>query len=187
MGSSKKSAVTSRRTAPPRARAARFAPPPEPETQPEGLDLIDDTGDTTHEPVPIKTMCVRLKPYNPRAGYKLQRYTYKGIRIEEAKGWHQVPTKVSDYLAKVRNDSDDEHSPLAFDVMTLEEAKALNEREYRAKVERGLARPGDSPILQPRDALWNGLPVTNTGDVTTADLRPSLPRETPQRSTRAVR
>jgi len=82
-------------------------------------------------------MLVRLKPYDPRRGHVLRRYTYSGVKIHEERGWHRVSKSVADYLKTVRQVAGDDYSPLAFDVCTDDEAKALDAREeVETKVRR---------------------------------------------------
>jgi hypothetical protein len=85
----------------------------------------------------METMLVRLKSFDRRRGHVLRRYTYAGVKLHEERGWYRVTKTVADYLRGVRQIAGDEHSPLAFDVMTDEEAKALDVREEaEAKVRR---------------------------------------------------
>lgn len=89
-----------------------------------------------------QTMLVRLKPYNPKRGCFLRRFTYKGLRFQEERGWYRVDLGVAKYLGDVRQvDSDPDSSP-AFDVCTEEEARALEEKEKREKRQR--ARVGEA-------------------------------------------
>lgn len=131
---------------------------------------------------------VRIKPYHPRSGHVIQRYTYRGIKFLEGAGWYTVPLAVAVYLKTVRNDFDDPHSPKVFTVCTIEEAQRMTETEYQEKVNAGRARPGDSPVVMPRDtsdqirAGVDPAPVKDA-DLTTADLRrkeiePSADRRT---------
>ena len=78
------------------------------------------------------TLLVRLKPYDPRRGHVLRRYTYAGIKFQEERAWYRVEKIVADHLRAVRQVSTDEHAPLAFDVCTEVEAKALEARESDA-------------------------------------------------------
>jgi hypothetical protein len=85
----------------------------------------------------MDTMLVRLKPFDPRRGHVLRRFTYAGVKIHEERGWHRVSKQVAEYLRGVRQVNGDEYSPLAFDVCTDEEAKALDARdEVETKVRR---------------------------------------------------
>ncbi len=77
----------------------------------------------------MDTLLVRLKPYDPRRGYVLKRYCYAGIRIHVERGWYRVQKAIGDYLRTVRQAWNDPFSPLAFDVCTDEEAKALDVKE----------------------------------------------------------
>ena len=77
----------------------------------------------------MDTMLVRLKRYDPRRGHVLRRFTYAGVKIHEERGWYRVAKPVADYLRTVRQVAGDEYSPLAFDVSTDDEAKALDAKE----------------------------------------------------------
>ena len=85
----------------------------------------------------MDTMLVRLKRYDPRRGHVLRRFTYAGVKIHEERGWYRVTKPVSEYLRTVRQVAGDEYSPLAFDVCTDDEAKALDTKEeVETKVRR---------------------------------------------------
>jgi hypothetical protein len=98
---------------------------------------------------------VRIKPYDPRRGQVLRRYTlsrFNGIRLEEGRGWYQVDDDVAAYLATIRNVDGDELSPLAFEVCTPEEAEAIAERETHRKLNEDRAAPSAPIIPGVRDA-----------------------------------
>jgi hypothetical protein len=76
----------------------------------------------------METLLVRLKLYDPRRGLVLRRYTYRGIRFQEDRGWYRVEKDVGEYLRCVRQSSDP-HAALAFDVCSEEEAKSLDAKE----------------------------------------------------------
>lgn len=146
------------------------------------------TAETKTETAFPDERAVRLKPYNPRAGLKLQRYTYRGIKMVGVQ-WYRLPLSVATYLKSVRNDFDDPHSPKAFDVYTIEEAEQIQKNEYEHKVSGGLAKPGDTPIMVPRetdDQIRPGVdpkPIKTT-DLTTADLRRKEQEPPAQRTSR---
>ena len=77
----------------------------------------------------METLLVRLKPHDSRRGHVLRRYTSLGIKLHQERGWYRVATEVAEYLRGVHQVASDEYSPLAFDVCTDEEAKALDARE----------------------------------------------------------
>ena len=77
----------------------------------------------------METMLVRMKPYDPRRGFVLRRFTFGGIRFQEERGWYLVEKPVADYLRTVREVAVDPHSPAAFDVCTEAEARALEVSE----------------------------------------------------------
>lgn len=112
-----------------------------------------------------ETVLVRIKPHNPRRGYKLRKYLVYGMKYEEKAGWYKInkymrqggkTIDVGQYLSEVRNDSNDPESPLAFDVCTKEEASSIEAKEKKEKERKASA-------AQPRAAD----PV----DLTTADVR----------------
>lgn len=83
------------------------------------------------------TLLVRLKPFDPRRGHVLRRFTYAGIKFQEERGWYRVQRPVAEYLRAVREMPSDKYAPLAFDVCTEAEAKALDAGENEAaKVRR---------------------------------------------------
>lgn len=83
----------------------------------------------------MSTMLVRIKPYNPRRGHVLRRFTYAHprtgtrYRFDDSRGWYTVPTEVARVLEGVHSRYEDLDSPLAFDVCTKEQAIALDQRE----------------------------------------------------------
>jgi len=87
----------------------------------------------------MDTLLVRLKPYDPRRGHRLRRFTYRGIKFQEERGWYRVDKTVADYLRQVRQVASDEHAPLAFDVCTADEAKSLDAKEKDAATPRKTA------------------------------------------------
>lgn len=88
----------------------------------------------------METLLVRLKPHDARRGHVLRRYTYLGIKFHQERGWYRVDKDVAEYLRGVRQVAADEYAPLAFDVCTDEEAKALDSKEEtESKVRRAAA------------------------------------------------
>ncbi len=89
----------------------------------------------------MKTMLVRIKATDPRRGYVLRRFTYKGIRFQAGNGWYQVSEEVADYLKDVRQRANDPNSPLAFDVCSEKEARGIDKTEAE---EAEPKRPADN-------------------------------------------
>lgn len=110
----------------------------------------------------MDTLLVRLKPYDPRRGHVLRRYTYAGIKFQEERGWYRVEKPVADYLRGVHEVSTDSYSPLAFDVCTEAEAKALEAGESEAvKVKRSAT--DDLKVAPARPAVTTeDLPLKST-------------------------
>jgi hypothetical protein len=113
----------------------------------------------------METMLVRLKPFDPRRGQVLRRFTHAGIKFHGERGWYRVEKRVADYLRTVRQQLVDPHSPPAFDVCTEDEAKAMDTKEREAANERKTAAD-DIKLSVARPA----------GAVTTADL-PESPKD----------
>jgi hypothetical protein len=107
----------------------------------------------------METMLVRLKPHDPRRGCVLRRYTYRGIKFHDERGWYRVEKPVADYLRAVGQVAQDEHSPLAFDVCSEAEARAIDEKD----------REGAIPRSSATDKIKVSVPRSD-GAVTTRDL-----------------
>ncbi len=107
---------------------------------------------------------IRIKPFNPRKGYRLKRYMVFGTRFEEERGWYKISATVTatvadvkqqvdvrSFLSEIRNGGED--SKLAFDICTEAEAKAISLAERKAKEAEAQA------------------PVSNPVDLTSAEVR----------------
>ena len=112
----------------------------------------------------MQTLLVRLKPYDPRRGFVLRRYTYRGIKFHEERGWYRVDKEVGEYLRSVRQVPGDEHSPLAFDCCTEADAKGVDAKEKESAVTRKTASD-DIKVSLPQDD------AKATGALTTEDLQ----------------
>jgi hypothetical protein len=78
------------------------------------------------------SMLVRLKPYDPKKGLLLKQYSYRGIRFQAGRGWYKVNGQVAAYLEGVHSVPGDNDTPLAFDVCTPDEARAMDEKDRKA-------------------------------------------------------
>jgi len=116
----------------------------------------------------MEAMFVRLKAHDPRRGHVLRRYTYRGIKFQEDRGWYRVEKEIADYLRTVRQVATNEHSPLAFDVCTEAEAKALDKQEQEAENKRRSATD-NIKLSRPRD----GQPASNDDPSQDQDTRAS--------------
>lgn len=91
------------------------------------------------------TVLVRIKPYNPRRGYVLRRYVYADpktgtrYRFEEPRGWYVVPVRIGNYLKTIHSSFEDPESPFAFDVVSQEEAKRIDNSEQVEEKPRATA------------------------------------------------
>ena len=89
----------------------------------------------------MKTFLVRIKPRDPHREHVLSKFSFRGIKFEEGQGWYRVSEEVASYLKMVCQKSNDPHSPLAFDVCTESEARAMDDEESK---ERQPRRPADN-------------------------------------------
>ena len=123
----------------------------------------------------MDTMLVRLKPYDPRRGNVLRRFTFRGIKFHEERGWYRVEAPVSEYLRGVHQVPTDLFSPLAFDVCTEAEAKALETTQAEeTKVKRSAT--DDLKIVPARAPA----PPAETPPPAPSDDR-NAPRQKPER------
>ena len=119
---------------------------------------------------------VRLKPYDPKRGHVLRRYTAFGIRFDESRGWYRVSDEVAKYLAGVHEQPGLDYTPLAFDVCTEEEALAVEAREKKEQEERAVASAPNVATAHDVSA--------RAADLTTADLPASRPARAEARASR---
>ena len=115
-----------------------------------------------------ETMLVRLKPYNKKKGHILRRYTYRGLRFQESRGWTRVRKEIADYLEKVHQIPGDEDSPLAFDVHSDAEAQAIDKKEAQDAQEKTPAEQA-TEVAEAREEPEPPAPDEG-GDLKTADL-----------------
>lgn len=116
---------------------------------------------------------VRLKPYDPKRGHVLRRFTAFGVRFDEARGWYRVSDEVAAYVATVHEQPGFDYTPLAFDVCTEEEALALEIREKREQDERAIASAPNVATAQ--DVSSVKPPTVSAGDLSTTDLSQPKP------------
>ena len=98
----------------------------------------------------MEMMLVRLKPHEPRRGYVLRRFAFRGITFHADRGWYRVEKPVAEYLQTVRQEPADARSPLAFEVYTEREAKDLETREETEAREK--KRTVEAPTVEAREA-----------------------------------
>lgn len=81
---------------------------------------------------------VRVKPYDPKKGHHVQRYTFRSVVYREDRGWYTIADeKLAQRLKKIRQDSENSNSPRVFDVCTRAEALAIQKREARMVRSKG--------------------------------------------------
>jgi hypothetical protein len=110
----------------------------------------------------------RLKPHNPKVGNTLKTYTYKGTRFREEAGWYRIPAPLGEELKQlVVDEADPYNSPLAFDVLSEEEALKVEDREARRR-ERATVGRANRTDLRNTESRRLG---EAAGVVTTRELR----------------
>ncbi len=105
---------------------------------------------------------VRLKPYEPKKGHVLQRYTAFSIRFEERRGWYKVSDEVATYLASVHQTPGDEDSPLAFDVCSEDEAQRMETAEKKKAEDKAKASEPHITEVSVKDLATTDLPKAQT-------------------------
>lgn len=111
-----------------------------------------------------KQLYVRLKPYNPRRGFVLRRYSFRGLRFLEGH-WYRVPIDLAKQLGEVHQRHNDEDSPLAFDVATQAQAEAIEDAE-RKREEAERRKLSNAEVVGARSIREQDI----RGDLTTRDL-----------------
>lgn len=110
-----------------------------------------------------KHLYVRLKPYNPKRGHVLRRYTYRAVRFHEGR-WYKVPEALARELSDLHQRHGDEDSPLAFDVATEGQARDIEEKE-RKKLEEEKRKLDNAEMIGAREIREDAL----RGTLTTED------------------
>lgn len=82
----------------------------------------------------MTTFYARLKPFDPQHDYVMQVFMLGGTRFD-AGAWRPVSEDLADKLREVRENYRDNRSPLAFEVITEEEA-----------VKAGIAKAAEEPV-----------------------------------------
>lgn len=101
---------------------------------------------------------VRIKPYNPRAGNVLRKYTlsaHDGMRFDVDRGWYRVDDAIADVLRQVRMIDGDELSPYAFEICDEDEAKRINDAENQRKLNADKLGPSEAATPPRRERLVN--------------------------------
>jgi hypothetical protein len=112
----------------------------------------------------METVFVRLKPYNPKQGFVVQRYSYKGQSfVQDDSGrstWYQVGVPYSREIAELRQEDNNPRSPALFDITTQDEYAQIVAREEDLRlVELGVLSPTMvQPIKENRTIDLTGKP-----------------------------
>lgn len=152
-------------------------------TKKTGGKVDPNLGELAAQAAKARQMLVRLKPYDPKRGYVLMRYSMCGILFEESKGWYRVDPHIAEKLEDVRcrpDMPDHPHYGLnAFDVCTPEEARRIANAENEQAVTQGRALPHNPNEIEVRARdVTSGTPMGP--DEALVDLappaRPNAPR-----------
>ena len=85
-------------------------------------------------------MYVRVKHYNPKKGFFIQRYHTNGQLFQEQKGWYLVDESLAKLLKKKRQVANDPDSRPIFDICTKEEALEMERGERKREQEKARVR-----------------------------------------------
>lgn len=94
-----------------------------------------------------ETMLVRIHEPQPNHGYHMETYILSGSgypKFDWRLGWYEVDAKTALALSRVKNNPGDPYSRLAFQVVTPEEAEAMEEAE------KEVAATADAPHPMPK-------------------------------------
>ncbi len=74
----------------------------------------------------------------------VQNYTYKGMRFRAGMGWYELPAgregeALAEEMKTLRHDHLDPDSPLLFDVVTREQAQAIESKEKASIMQKAAA------------------------------------------------
>jgi hypothetical protein len=119
------------------------------------------------------TVCVRMKPHNPRAGHVLQHFAYRGIVFRAGSGWSKVLPEVAEHLKRVRQRAHDVHSPLAFDVCSEEEARRLDALDAEQSAEVTPVERARVQVARDEGGAGASAPAANAGSSDPTRDRPS--------------
>jgi hypothetical protein len=123
-----------------------------------------------------QTMLVRLKAHEPKKGLVLKQYTYRGVRFQAGRGWYKVNGELAAYLANVHSVPGDPDTPLAFDVRTLDEARAMDENDRKAARQ---VLPAEEPLdvshVRDEQPSAQSRRSTNRDDATRRQRTPARP------------
>jgi hypothetical protein len=111
---------------------------------------------------------VRIHPYEPRRGHTTLRYSMAGSgypMFMEGRGWYEVDDDIADKLGELTNNPNDPRSPLVFQVLTKEEAQAID------MVEKQQIAVAESPIPMPK-SIRNKIEEESNPDLTTEEVAP---------------
>jgi hypothetical protein len=118
----------------------------------------------------MDSLLVRLRPHDPRRGHVLRCFAFRGVRFYAHLGWYRVPSEIAEHLRLAHQHADDPHSPLAFDVCTLDEAERIDaEESARAHAATATAPLGTAPRPGPAAGATAPAAATDTPRRATKD------------------
>lgn len=99
-------------------------------------------------------ICIRLKPYNPKAQCVMRDYTAPwGFKYVAGVWYEQTDPRYGDYLKTVRQRPDVDGSPPAFDVLTKAQAEHVILMEEAAKQGKLVNPAARDTVDAPRDPI----------------------------------
>jgi len=71
-------------------------------------------------------MFIRIHPFNPKRGFKIKRFNYRGQKFESERGWYQVEDDFAEEVRDLKQNPYEEDSKPVFEVADEDGAKALS-------------------------------------------------------------
>jgi hypothetical protein len=114
-------------------------------------------------------MYVRLAPYNPRRGFKVQSYTYRSQKYlgGERPNWYVVDKATADDLGTLSQEHGAFGSPPLFEIYTKEQKEQVEQYEN----DRYLAALG---AIRETISVAKDLQVPQTHDIRSEDVKPKV-------------
>lgn len=106
-----------------------------------------------------ENLLVRVKPFNRAKGFLTRRYTYRGTRFDEDRGWYEIPAWIAEEMRGLVHPTTG--NPI-FDVASNEEALEIDEAEEAEEVKRPAEKPHKPASFRQdftREEIREGQPV----------------------------
>lgn len=138
---------------------------------------------------PKAKLLARIHPPNRTRGYHARRFKLTGSEypvFDYQRGWYQVDNKTAEKLSRVRNNPQDPLSRPVFQIVTVAEAKAIEEAEKARKARADGPVPLPAGVADDDDDGW-GDDANELAPVQRADFDRSLVDDLPDEASPRAR